>query len=79
MKYYIAMALGAVAIVAIGAFALHSWMEAERSAAVEAERRERTADAIEMIRDTDKLLGVQRKASNADLCRGMGGQPGECQ
>lgn len=35
--------------------------------------------ATELVRDTDKRLGVNRKASNADLCRGMGGLPGECQ
>ena len=55
------------------------WVNAERRAAVEAERRARIADAIELIRDADKRLGVKRKATNADLCRGMGGQPGECQ
>ena len=79
MTKIIIAGLAAVSIIALGVFAMRSWAEAERNAAVEAERRARTADAIDMIRETDKLLGVQRKASNADLCRGMGGLPGECQ
>lgn len=79
MTKYVIYALAAVIAISLGTFAMRSWMDAERAAAVEAERRARTADAIEMIRETDKLLGVQRKASNADLCRAMGGEPGECQ
>jgi len=79
MTKLIIASLAAVSLIALGIFAMRSWAEAERNAAVEAERRARTADAIEMIRETDKLLGVQRKASNADLCRSMGGLPGECQ
>ena len=79
MTKLIIAGLAAVSIIAIGIFAMRSWAEAERNAAVEAERRARLADAVELIRDTDKLLGVQRKASNADLCRAMGGEPGECQ
>ena len=79
MIKYAAFAVVAVISITLGAIAMRSWAAAERNAAVEAERRARTADAIEMIRETDKLLGVQRKASNADLCRGMGGEPGECQ
>lgn len=41
--------------------------------AVSEERRERMADAIELIRTTDKKLDVVRKATDADLCRELGG------
>lgn len=34
--------------------------------------------SIELTRATDKTLGVARKASDADLCRMLGGEPGEC-
>lgn len=44
----------------------------ERSA-VQEERRERMADAIELIRTTDKKLEVVRQATDADLCRELGG------
>lgn len=71
--------IAAVAVLGALAVAASLWVNAERRAAVEAERRARIADAIELIRDADKRLGVKRKATNADLCRGMGGQPGECQ
>mgnify|MGYP003418680801 CR=1 FL=1 len=71
--------IAAVAVLGALAVAASLWIDAERRAAVEAERRARIADAIELIRDADKRLGVKRKATNADLCRGMGGQPGECQ
>jgi hypothetical protein len=47
-------------------------------AAVSNERRERLDDGIELIRRTDKLLDVTRKASDSDLCLGMGGTPEEC-
>lgn len=79
MTKYVIYALAAVIAISLGTFAIQSWIEAERNAAVEAERRERIADAVDLIRDTDKMLGVQRKASNSDLCRAMGGEPGECQ
>jgi hypothetical protein len=46
---------------------------------IRAEERNKVIErATELVRDTDKRLGVNRKASNADLCRGMGGEPGEC-
>lgn len=46
---------------------------------IRAEERNKVIErATELVRDTDKRLGVNRKASNADLCRGMGGLPGEC-
>lgn len=70
---------GGIIALTVLTVAMVMWINAERRAAVEAERRARMADAIELIRETDKLLGVARKATDADLCRGMGGQPGECQ
>lgn len=46
---------------------------------IRAEERNKVIErATELVRDTDKRLKVNRKASNADLCRGMGGEPGEC-
>lgn len=70
--------IGIAALAVLAGLAVYAVEQAKR-AAVANERRARTADAIELIRKTDKLLGVQRKASDADLCRGMGGLPGECQ
>ena len=72
----ISRAYGLVAIVAaLGGLAIAAsfWIAAERRAAVEAERRARMADAIELIRTTDKALKVARKASDADICRELGG------
>jgi len=74
---------GAIAAVvaAVGVFAIKSWQEATTRAAVAEERRARTADAIDLIRTTDKALDVARKASDADLCRALGGKTvdGVCQ
>lgn len=74
----IALIGGLIALVLLASAAVYAIEQAKR-AAVEAERRARMADAIELIRDTDKRLGVARKASDADLCRALGGQSGECQ
>lgn len=67
---------GAIAAVvaAVGIFAIKSWQEATTQAAVAEERRERMADAIDLIRTSDKALDVARKASDADLCRALGGK-----
>lgn len=74
---------GAIAAVvaAVGIFAIKSWTDSVRTAAVEAERRERMADAIDLIRTSDKALDVARKATDADLCRALGGKTvdGVCQ
>lgn len=78
MKYTIALIAGTAIvglIVTLGGIAVHN----AKVAAVSKERRERTADAIELIRTTDKALGVKRKATDADLCRALGGEPGECE
>lgn len=57
------------------------YLESVKRAAIAEERRERMADAVELIRETDKALGVARKATNADLCRELGGTTvdGVCQ
>lgn len=47
-------------------------------AAVTAERNAVIERSIELTRQTDKALGVARKATDADLCRALGGEPGEC-
>jgi hypothetical protein len=74
---------GAIAAVvaAVGIFAIKSWTDSVRDAAVAEERRERMDDAIDLIRTTDKALGVARKATDADLCRALGGKTvdGVCQ
>lgn len=64
-------------IVGLGAVALK--MAQDR--AVQVERRERMEDAIDLIRTSDKQLEVVRKASDADLCRALGGRTveGVCQ
>lgn len=72
------------AVIAIGFVATivaKQWQEATMRAAIAEERRERMADAIDLIRETDKKLAVTRKASDADLCRELGGQTvdGVCQ
>jgi hypothetical protein len=78
MTKYIIYAMIAVSVIAIAVYSINAWIAAERDAAVMAERKERLADAVELIRATDKLLGVQRKATNAELCQGMGGTSEEC-
>lgn len=40
---------------------------------IKAERAEVLETAIELTRDTDRRLGVARKASDEDLCRELGG------
>lgn len=81
MTKFIIAGLAAVSIVAIGVFALRSWAEAERNAAVEAERRARLADAVELIKERDKLTTTLRTATDPDICRALGGQTieGVCQ
>lgn len=81
MIKYIIAGLAAVSIIAIGTFALRSWMEAERNAAVEAERRERLADAVELVKERDKLTTTLRTATEEDVCRALGGKTieGVCQ
>lgn len=64
----------AAVVSAVGVFAIRSWTNSVRDAAVEAERRERLADAVELIRTTDKALDVVRKATDSDLCRELGGK-----
>lgn len=48
---------------------------------IKAERAETFAKAIELTRDADKRLGVARKATDADICRELGGKTvdGICQ
>lgn len=69
------------AVVGLGGVAIEQAKREAVRAAVSEERRARTADAIELIRESDKSLDVNRKATNADLCRGMGGKTidGVCQ
>lgn len=71
----------AAAITVVAIFVAKQWQESVQRAAVAEERRERMADAIELIRTTDKALDVVRKASDVDLCRELGGQTidGVCQ
>jgi hypothetical protein len=63
----------AVALTIVAIFVAKQWQEATARAAVAEERRERMSDAIELIRTTDKRLDVVRKATDADLCRELGG------
>lgn len=58
------------ALVVAGGIAYTKYVE---RLAVSEERRERMSDAIELIRTTDKKLDVVRKATDADLCRELGG------
>lgn len=58
------------ALVVAGGIAYTKYVE---RSAVSEERRERMSDAIELIRTTDKKLDVVRKATDADLCRELGG------
>lgn len=78
---YLAILAAAAAMTAIAIFVAKQWQEATTRAAIAEERRERMADAIDLIRETDKKLAVTRKASDADLCRELGGQTvdGVCQ
>jgi hypothetical protein len=49
---------------------------------IKAERAATIERATELIRDTDKRLNVARKATDADLCRMLGGasnEQGECE
>lgn len=79
MSKSLVMIGGGILALAVLAGAAVLAIEQAKRAAVADERRERMADAIDLIRTTDKALGVKRKASDADLCRALGGEPGECQ
>jgi hypothetical protein len=81
MKMYVLYALAAVVLISLGTFALQSWKNAERDAAVEAERRERLADAVELVKERDKLSTTLRTATEQDICRALGGSTvdGVCQ
>jgi len=48
---------------------------------IKAERAETLGKAIELTRDADERLGVARKATDADICRELGGKTvdGICQ
>lgn len=69
----IAKLAGIVALAALVVAAGVAYTGYVSRSAVSEERRERMADAIELIRTTDKKLDVVRKASDADLCRELGG------
>jgi len=81
MTKYAIIILAAVVAISLGTFAIQSWIEAERSAAVEAERRERLADAVELVKERDQLTTTLRTATEADICRALGGSTvdGVCQ
>jgi hypothetical protein len=71
------LVVGAVALVAVAGLVAAGLAKFE--AGIRAEERNKVIEkSIELVRDTDKRLNVHRKATNADLCRGMGGEPGEC-
>lgn len=74
------LAAGA-AMTVIAIFVAKQWQASIQQAAVATERQERMSDAIDLIRETDKTLGVVRKATDADICRRLGGQTvdGVCQ
>lgn len=78
---YLGTLAAAAAITVVAIFVAKQWQEATARAAVSEERRERMADAIDLIRTSDKALDVARKASDADLCRALGGKTieGKCQ
>jgi hypothetical protein len=78
---WIGMLAAAAAITVVAIFIAKQWQESVQRAAVAEERRERMADAIELIRTSDKALDVARKATDADLCRALGGRTvdGVCQ
>ena len=71
---YLGILAAAVAITVVAIFVAKQWQESVQRAAIAEERRERMADAIDLIRETDKKLDVVRKATDADLCRELGGQ-----
>lgn len=81
MIKYAAFAVVAVIAITLGAIAIRSWAEAERNAAVEAERRARLADAVELVKERDKLTTTLRTATPADICNRLGGKTieGVCQ
>jgi len=70
---YLGIMAAVVAITVVAIFVAKQWHESVQRAAVAEERRERMSDAVDLIRETDKMLGVVRKASDADLCRALGG------
>lgn len=78
---YLGILAAAAALTVVAIFVAKQWQEATTRAAVAEERRERMSDAIELIRTSDKALDVARKASDADLCRALGGKTveGVCQ
>lgn len=78
---YLGIFAAVIAIGFVATIVAKQWQESVQRAAVAEERRERMADAIELIRETDKKLGVARKATDADLCRELGGKTvdGVCQ
>lgn len=67
-------AIGGVIILAVLIAGMVMIVEQTKRAAVEAERRERMSDAIDLIRESDKKLKVVRNASDTDLCRELGGK-----
>lgn len=81
MTKYVIIALAAVVAISLGTFAIQSWIDAERNAAVEAERRQRLADAVELVKKRDELTTTLRTATEEDICRALGGQTveGVCQ
>lgn len=70
---YLGILAAAAALTVVAIFVAKQWQEATTRAAVSEERRERMSDAIELIRTSDKALDVARKASDADICRELGG------
>lgn len=70
---YLGILAAAAAITIVAIFVAKQWQKSVQQAAVAEERRERMADAIDLIRTTDKKLDVVRKATDADLCRELGG------
>lgn len=78
---WLSILAAAAAITVVAIFVAKQWQEATARAAVSEERRERMADAIELIRTSDKALHVARKATDSDLCRELGGKTvdGVCQ
>ncbi len=74
MTKYVLYALVAVVAISLGTFAIKSWINAERDAAVEAERRERLADAVELVKERDDLATTLRTATEEDICRALGGK-----
>jgi hypothetical protein len=81
MTKYVIYGLAAIVLISLGTFAMQSWKNAERDAAVEAERRARLADAVELIKERDKLTTTLRTATPADICNRLGGKTieGVCQ